>query len=108
MSGATRPSIGFGLMDLTLTVCQAGRGKTVLTPPPEAPPPWPVLRPGVSHQVTSLTVEAEDFSMVPPTPRVLGLALGKSMWPWPSLIWSPEPSSPEETQIVMPSKRAAL
>src|SRR5271169_5537341 len=102
MSGATRPSMLPELSDLTLTFCQAGRGKTVLTPPPVAPPP-PALSPGDCHQVTSWTLDPDFFSIVPPTPSAFGLELGKSIWAWPSLTWSPEPSSPAETQVVMPS-----
>src|ERR1700722_12764801 len=107
MLGATRPSMLPLLSDLILTFCHAGRGKTVLTPPPVAPPP-PDRWPGFSHQVISLTFDPDCFNIVPPTPSAFGLELGKSIWAWLSLIWSPEPSSPDEMQAVMPSNRAAL
>src|SRR5262249_27737385 len=95
-------------IEAILTFCQDGRGKTALTPPPVEPPPFGVRRPGASHQVTSLTAEPVPVSMVPPTDRTNGLPLGKSTWALPSSTWSPDPSSPEETQIVMPSRRAAF
>src|SRR6266571_4842096 len=88
--------------------CHAGRGKIVLTPPPVEPPPFNVLRPGVSHHVTSLTAEPDFLSIVPPTLKTCGLQLGKSVWAPPSSTWSPEPSSPDEMQVVMPSKRVAF
>jgi hypothetical protein len=88
------------LSDFTLTICHAGREKTVLTPPPVAPPPFWVLRPGDSHHVTSLLADANFVNIVPPTPSEFGLELGKSIWARPSSIWSPEPSSPE-TQVVV-------
>src|SRR5882724_4659464 len=96
------------LSDLTRTSCQAGRGNSVLTPPPVAPPPLLVRRPGDSHQVTSFTCLPDFVNMVPPTPSENGLQAGKSTWASPSSIWSPEPSSPEETHVVMPSNRAAF
>jgi hypothetical protein len=96
------------LSEVTLTFCHVGRGKRVLTPPPVAPPPLLVLRPGVSHQVTSFTLVPDVINVVPPTSRVNGLQAGKPTWALPSSIWSPEASSPDETQVVMPSKRAAF
>src|SRR5262245_2872421 len=96
------------LSDLIFTFCQAGRANIVLTPPPVDPPPFPVLRPGVSHQVTSLIALPDCFSIVPPTLNTKGLVLGKSTCAAPSLIWSPEPSSPDEMQVVMPRRRIAF
>src|SRR5437764_8398244 len=76
-SGTTRPSMPLVLMDLTLTLCHAGRGKTALTPPPLEPPPLLVRRPGASHHTTSFMAFPFWISLVPPTPIALGLELGK-------------------------------
>src|SRR5271167_2624474 len=109
MSGTTRPSMLPGLSDLTRTFCQAGLSNFMLTPPPVEPPPsFSVRWPGASHQVTSFTDAPDCSNMVPPMPSANGLELGKSTWALPSSSWSPDPSSPEETQIVIPSKRAAF
>ncbi len=96
------------LSDFTFTFCQVGLGKIVLTPPPVDPPPFPVRRPGDSHHVTSSTALPDAFSIVPPTLSTNGLTLGKSTCAFPSLIWSPDPSSPDEMHVVIPSNRAAF
>src|SRR5258708_33030205 len=80
----------------------------MLTPPPVEPPPLSVRRPGASHQVTSSTDAPVCSNIVPPTLRTNGLEPGKSTWALPSSSWSPDPSSPEAAQIVIPSKRAAF
>jgi hypothetical protein len=58
--------------------------------------------PGDTHQVTSLPAAV---NMVPPTESTKGLHEGKSTCAFPSSIWSPEPSSPDEMQAVTPTKR---
>ena len=88
-----------------MTVCQAGRSKTALTPPPVDPPPRTDRSPGAFHHVTSSA--GVPVSMVPPTLRTNGLVAGKftcALW---SSTWSPTPSSPDDTQVVRPSIDAA-
>ena len=75
----------------------------MLTPPPVEPPPALVRLPGACHHTTSLL----PATSVPPTASTFGLADGKSICAPPSLTWSPEPSSPDATQTVMPSSAAA-
>src|SRR6478672_4334114 len=100
-SGTIRPLILPLLSELTLTFCHAGLSNFMLTPPPVEPPPLLVRLPGASHQTTSFTDPPDWVNIVPPTLSTNGLEPGKSTWALPSSSWSPEPSSPEETQIVM-------
>src|SRR5271166_396684 len=82
--------------------CQVGSGKTLLTPPPVAPPL------GRSFQTVSSTIfPLEDCRVVPPQPSTNELDAGKSTWLLPSLIPSEEPLSPEATQTVTPMAAAA-
>src|SRR5271165_3063956 len=107
MSGTTRPFMLFLLMDLIVTFCHCGRGKTVLTPPPVAPLwPLPVRRPGDCHQTCSVTFGGVPVSIVPPTARANGLELGKSTCALPSVNSSPDPSSPADTHVVIPTTAA--
>src|SRR5271165_3861823 len=74
-SGTIRPlndlSADGGLREAMSTVCQGGRGKSPLTPPPVDPPPWSVRRPGGWFQTTSSTENGLSgrcrVSIVPPT-----------------------------------------
>src|SRR5262249_17799726 len=93
-----------GFTDVTCTFCQAGRGNLVLTPPPLAPPPFwvKVRRPGASHQGTSCGLTPGGLNCVPPTDSTNGLAAGKSTCARLPDMPSPLPSSPDETQTVMP------
>src|SRR5277367_3658748 len=101
-SGTIRPLMDPVLMEGISTVCQDGREKVMLTPPPVAPPPLPVRCPGDSHQTTSW-----PENIVPPTESTNGLHPGNSTWARLSAMSHPVPSSPEETQIVIPSMAAA-
>ena len=73
--------------------------KTLLTPPPLAPPC------GWSFQTTSSWIAPfAAISSVPPQPSTCGLEAGKStLLPLPPSL---EPLSPEATVIVMPSATA--
>src|SRR5580698_8823138 len=79
ISGVIRPSMLTEFSDFTFTFWHVGRWKCILTPPPVEPPPLLVLRPGASHQVTSLTRAPEPSNIVPPTASAKGLELGKSI-----------------------------
>src|ERR1700728_3836736 len=82
--------------------CHAGNGKTLLTPPPPAPPCAP------SFQTDSAVIVVPEASTrVPPQPSTFGLEAGKSTWLAPSLTPSLEPLSPDATQTVMPMVAAA-
>src|SRR2546423_12355496 len=94
------------LIEATFTFCHEGRGMSTLTPPPVDPAPLPLRRPGDTHQTCSL-LAVVPVNIVPPTLNANGLTLGKSTCPLPSFNSSPEPSSPEATQTVIPSSAAA-
>src|SRR6516164_2242531 len=67
-SGTMRPSIAWGLIEETFTVCQAGRGNFSLTPPP-LEPPLSARRPSPFFQVSSFTMAPPaTLNCVPPTP----------------------------------------
>src|SRR5580700_9780317 len=93
--------------DLTVTVCHCGRLKQTLTPPPPAPPPFEVRSPGASHQTSSVGLAPAPASIVPPTLKTNGLEPGKSTCARPSVISSPDPSSPDEMHTLIPSNATA-
>jgi hypothetical protein len=100
-SGTPRPppvTVGAGT---SKPCCQVGRGKTLLTPPPVAPPF------GRSSQTVSLTIwSLEAWSVVPPQPSANVLDAGKSTWLLPSLTASVDPLSPEATHTLTPMAAA--
>src|SRR5450432_2449023 len=106
-SGMTRPSILGWFTDWMVTFCQLGRLKRTLTPPPPAPPPCPFLSPGATNHTCSVGLAVVPVIIVPPTLKTNGLELGKSTCALVSPTASPEPSSPDEMQTVIPSKATA-
>src|SRR5690349_21298758 len=84
------------------SVCQVGRAKVSLTPPPVAE------LVGLSFHTTSLvTVVPDPSSRVPPHPSTYWLEAGKSTCALPSPTASPEPLSPAAQQTVTPNAAAA-
>ena len=77
--------------------CHAGKAKTLLTPPPPAPPCAPSF-----HTLSAEIALLAAASRVPPQARACGLDAGKSTWLALSFTPSLEPLSPEATQTVIP------
>jgi len=100
-SGTPRPpALPEGLGTLAFC-CQVGSAKTLLTPPPLAPPCAP------SFQTTSLVMVVPlPTSFVPPHPSTCGLDAGKSTLLPPLVTPSLDPLSPEATVMVIPNAPA--
>src|SRR5882724_4151685 len=100
-SGTPRPPVGMSGFGTFTPACQVGKGNTLLTPPPVAPPCGCAF-----HTVSSEMLEPLPTRLVPPQARTCGLEAGKSTWFFPSLTPSDEPSSPAAAVMVTPSAAA--
>src|SRR5579863_9724976 len=102
-SGTPRPPFGLAGDGTFAPLCQLGKGKTSLTPPPVAPS----LLASSFHAVSLVILPPAACKVVPPQASTLGLDAGKSTWFDPSLTPSVEPLSPLAIQTVTPIAAAA-